>query len=429
MEPASPQQTRIGFLDVLRGVAILGILPVNIVYFALPSKAADQGVYARTGADAWATYVTDGLFSFRFISIFSFLFGVGIVILKQRCDARGTSHAILMLRRLSALIAFGMLHVVLLWNGDILLVYGVLGLVCFACVRWRPWLLTSLGVAIVMVPILLSGAAAWRTPAAPEDVTRRRPIRYEPDEAASAAAHGPLPGFIDALERMHPRFETAVYRDGTYVRQMIVRLVTWLEDLFFYVIVVLPRSLGLMLIGMACARAGWILRPVESRAAFRRAAAWGLMLGVPMQVFSSMELSYAAARSQYTGYTLIQLASLFMAAGYVGLVGLICARDAGPPPWTRPLAALGRTAFSNYILQSILCTALFYSWGLGLFGLLDRAQLWLVVAGVWVVQLLVTSIYLRRFNTGPLEAVWRRLTYGRGTAIAAATRSPAGGSA
>ncbi|RJP36651.1 MAG: DUF418 domain-containing protein [Phycisphaerales bacterium] len=416
MEQATPPHRRIPFLDVLRGVAMLGILPVNVPYFALPVAVADKGVDELRGGAALAAVVTDSLFSFRFITLFSFLFGVGVLLLKQRCDARGVSHAAVMVRRLGALALFGALHIVLLWSGDILLIYAVLGFVFFACVRWRVVTLGCAGALLVMIPILLTAAlAAW--PSWPTDgiASASGDMSEETVAKMTAAAHAPMNEFLHAVSsgELHPSFETAVYRDGTFTRQVIVRVATWLADLKFYGVIVVPRVAGLMLLGMACAKPGWVLRPVESRRAFRRAAAWGLGAGVPLQALCWLYLPDSETRLQYFGYTLLQIASLFMAAGYLGLVGMICARASGPPAWTRPLSAVGRTAFSNYILQSLMCTALFYSWGLGLFGRFDRASLWGVVAGVWAFQLAVSSVYARHFNMGPLETVWRRLTYGR----------------
>ncbi|MFQ5655594.1 MAG: DUF418 domain-containing protein, partial [Planctomycetota bacterium] len=403
------------FLDVLRGFALLGILPVNIPYFALAVTDAEGGGAIRSLWDRIVAEGTDALFTYRFLSIFSLLFGVGIVILRRRCEARGAPFGRVIVRRLLALLLFGALHVLLLWYGDILVLYAIAGLVLFVCSAWRASTLQATGVVLVVVPILLVLALA-AVPGLAELIDTADPdLSEEAVQKMAAASSGPIDDFVGALPEFHPAFESAVYRDGTFARQIALRLVTWLGAMIFAFLVISPRVAGLFLIGMAFAKSGWILRPAENRGRSVALAGWGLGAGIPLQVLATWVAfgEDAPARAELVREAILQGASLCTMAGYIGLLGLACARPS-PRRWTAPLEAIGRTAFSNYILQSILCTALFYSWGFGLFGSFSRAPLLGVVIGVWALQLSISPLWLRRHRSGPLEMIWRRMTYGRG---------------
>ncbi|MFQ5503623.1 MAG: DUF418 domain-containing protein [Planctomycetota bacterium] len=405
---------RYRYLDVLRGVAVFGILPVNIAFFGLPAAEAQDGPDAGGFLECLVEHGTEALCHYRFLSIFAFLFGIGIVIIRERCASRGLPFGEVMVRRLIALLTFGALHVLLLWYGDILFFYALAGLVLFSCSGCKPRTLWTAGAILVLLPILLFGVAV----AAPELVVAAGAEHVGVCEEAlreemTGAATGSTEQFLAALPERHPAFETAVFRDGSFARQIVLRLVMWGMHLALLGLFLGSWIAGLMLIGMASAKSRWILRPEQHRGRFLRLTRWGLGVGLPLQCSGTWLRLQAelSARMELLGELFRFSASLGIAAAYVGLLGLLCARRQ-LPAWTTRVAAVGRTALSNYILQSLLCTILFYPWGFGLFGSLDRRALLGVVIAVWILELAITSLWLGFFHTGPLEGLWRWMTYG-----------------
>ena len=172
------------------------------------------------------------------------------------------------------------------------------------------------------------------------------------------------------------------------------------------------RAGGLMLIGMALHK--WKLFDAQrSPVLYRSMVLVALLVGIPIVLLGVQGNIAAAWDAGYTGFLGWQYnywGSVLVGLGWIGLVMLVCRRQAGRR-WTRPLAAVGRTALSNYLLQSLLCTTLFYGHGLGLYGRVERTGQVAIVLAVWVVQLIVSTLWLRRFRFGPAEWLWRSLTY------------------
>ncbi len=403
---------RVRFLDVLRGVALCGIFPVNIAYFALLTQLVDSYGVSLPLADRVAREVTEGFFTFRFVTLFSFLFGVGIVLLMRKCERDRVSEGKVLFQRFFALLAFGAMHVLLLWYGDILIYYAVLGIlvVGIGVPYFSPrGQMVLAAIAFLFPVLLLAGPLLIFSNEGIESVLFAEP---EGDPAAErAAALGASGEFTTSLFRLHPEFEAAVYREGSYGRQMVLRVFTWIFAGFVGVLILLPRALGMFCFGIASAQHGWILDPDRYRSAFLWCCVIGAAVGLPLQgVATWLWLGDASGKAVLAGVTLQYLASLGMSAAYLGAVGLLCARET-IPRWLRPFEAMGRMAFTQYILQSILATGFFYAWGFAKFGQLGFAELSVVVLGVWGVGLFTSTLWLRKFRQGPLEALWRRLTY------------------
>lgn len=407
---------RVRYLDVLRGIALLGILPANLPSFGLPVTTAGDAHYASGGtAGVVAFHVTRFFFDYKFITIFSLLFGAGIMILRGRAEAAGRSFPRVILRRLGALWLFGVAHAVLFWFGDVLAYYALTGLVLCWASSWSPDALRRAGITLVLVPVLFMAALVPVLHLVQNDPA----VRPFLDEIKAAGGDGFVAGsttgsweeFFRSLEHWGPAFETEVMGQGSFLRITVVRTATWVFGVFAWGFYFAWRIAGLFLLGMAWVKSGWFVRPAGHLDAFRRMIVVGLAAGIPLQIVSSaLELAdlppagaMLAELAQYTG-------SLGLAAAYAGIVAWIVVRH-GTARWLVPFEAIGRTAFSNYILQTVLCTTLFLSYGFAMFGRLDRAQLWIVVAGVWSVQLLVSPWWVARFRYGPLEWVWRAATY------------------
>lgn len=384
---------RIDSLDVLRGFALLGILTMNISVFALPGAAYfNPTIYADfSGLNRLVWLAQHYLAELKFMAIFSMLFGAGIVLGSDRARERGYSHTGTHYRRMFWLIVFGIAHGYLLWIGDILYWYGMCGLVAYWFKGLSPRWLIVLGLALIgatALVLLAGGLTIDQWPKA--------------DLAATVADMNPPESVLAA--------EIADYR-GDWLTQMRQRVPETLEmQTSVFLFWALGRVLGLMLLGMALFKLG-IFSAKRSTRFYLGCVAIALFVGMPTVaagVRYNEWIGWAAPEFFFLGSLYNYWGSLAVALGWVGVIMLLCRHGASI---TRPLAAVGRTAFSNYILQTLICTTLFYGHGFGLFGSLERAELFGVVLAVWAFQLVAAPWWLSRFRFGPLEWLWRSLVY------------------
>lgn len=389
---------RIASLDVLRGFALLGILVMNVQVFSMPAAAYENptawGDLAGVNLGVWV--VSEVLFSQKFLTLFSLLFGAGVCLFADRIEARGGRPAVWHYRRMGWLLAFGLAHAYLLWFGDILVPYAVCGCLVYLLRRRAPRTLVVVGFVSLMVTsllIVLIGAALL-IPGVPEEAISEIERDWTPDASE-----------LDA--------EIAAY--GGWTEQQPLRteqaLAVHLGMLPFFVIWFCG---GLMLIGMALYKWG-VLSAAKDDRFYRRLAAIGLLTGMPLVVLGvwwNFSGGWAWQRSMFFGALFNTWGCIPVALGYLGLVMLAVRRDFLPGLQAR-LAAVGRMAFTNYLLQTVLCTTIFYGHGLGLFASVERYQQLLIVFAVWALQLWLSPIWLRRYSYGPLEWLWRTLTYGR----------------
>jgi uncharacterized protein len=389
---------RIRALDAIRGLAVLGILPLNVWAYSMPVAAYMNPTLwgGLSGADYWAWLATHVLFDRKFMALFSMLFGAGVLVFLERAERRGAPLARLHYRRMFWLAVFGAAHAYLLWFGDILFSYAVCGLLLYPLRRLAPRRLLGLGLAVMAVASLLWLAGGLS-------------MRYWPEErvAEFEAANWRPP-----RERLEA--EAAGYRGG-WVAQMEFRAATALTiQTTFLLIYELWRAGGLMLIGMALYKWGF-LSGAFSTPFYAGWTLAGMAVGVPVVLWGVEQNflhEWGVRYSFFFGRQWNYWASVPMAVAWAAAV--LLALRAPALGWLMArLEAVGRTAFSNYILQTALMTTLFYGHGFGLYGRLGRAEMLGVVAAVWVVQLLVSLLWLRRFRFGPLEWAWRSFTYGR----------------
>ncbi|MCY3745851.1 MAG: DUF418 domain-containing protein [Acidobacteria bacterium] len=390
---------RIASLDVLRGFALLGILVMNIQLFAMPATAYQNptafGDLTGINLGVWA--FAHVFFSQKFLTLFSMLFGAGVCLFADRIEARGGRPAGWHCRRMGWLLAFGLAHAYLFWAGDILVTYAICGFLVYLLRRRRPRTLLVAGLAsLTATSLLLVAAGSALT------------LPEIPDEAISEVERGWKP---DASEL---EAEVAAYRGG-WSEQQPVRaaeaLGIHLGLLPFFAIWFCG---GLMLIGIALYKWG-VLSAAKDDRFYRRLASIGLLAGLPLVAFGmwwNFAGDWAWQRSMFFGTLFNSWGCIPVALGYLGLVMLAVRRGFLPGLQAR-LAAVGRMAFTNYLLQTVLCTSIFYGHGLGLFASVERYQQLLIVFAVWALQLWLSPIWLRRYSYGPLEWLSRTLTYGR----------------
>ena len=398
---------RIAAIDVLRGFAVLGILAMNVQSYSMIESAylnpAANDRLSGAGFPAWL--LTHIFFDTKFMSIFSMLFGAGMALMSERAASRGASATGVHYRRQFWLLVLGLAHAHLIWYGDILVPYALCGFLLYSLRNLKPRKLIVAGFAMTAVTPLFFLFTASTIP-------------YWPPEASGPMQAGWAPAAAEV------EAEIAVYRSG-WLGQMSERVPDALElETSVFLLIFLWRSGGLMLVGMGLFKLG-VLSARRSPAFYRRLATLGLGLGLPIVVAGvifNTRHDFAFEHSMFQGSVFNYVGSLGVFLGYLALV-MLAVQSGWLPGLQRRLQAAGRMAFTNYISQSVICTLIFYGHGLGLFERVDRlGQLGIVVA-IWILQLLWSPWWLARFRFGPLEWLWRSLTYMKFQPMA--VRSPA----
>ncbi|MGC6399153.1 DUF418 domain-containing protein [Sphingomonas sp. FW199] len=386
-------------LDAVRGVAVMGILLMNIVAFSMP-QAAYFNPYAYGGTDPvnLGVYLVNFvLFDGKMRGLFSFLFGASMLLIAKRAAETGGSAARTHYLRMAWLFAFGMAHLLLIWWGDILNHYALIGCIAFLMryfsVRKLIWGGVGLLVVQLLVVLLLLGfaAAATQPDAAPELAKAAGELRL---------GFGiPLPNEIaDAL---------ALHR-GSYAGLVAYRFDKFLFSPIGGLLQFGWETLAYMMFGMAAFKSG-LLTGEWSASRLRRTALIGFGIGLPAYV----GIAYIMVHYDFGMVPVIGASNVLtvpfrplMILGWACVIVDMTSRDG---PLTRRLAATGRMAFTNYLMTSIVMTTLFYGYGFGLFGYLNRWQIYIPVLGMWAAMLIWSPLWLSRYRFGPFEWAWRSL--------------------
>jgi uncharacterized protein len=396
------EQRRIKSLDVMRGFAVLGILAVNAIYFSAPWQTGIDPTLPPLAVDEntlWSWFVMHVFFEFKCITLFSMLFGVSIYLVGgERSDA---ARGALLRRRLFWLLIFGLIHALLIWYGDILVTYAITGFVVLLVRSWSARTLMTVGVILYVLSLLGQGFMALLYGIMPAEK-----IGMIHEEMTAVFSVSP-----EDLARMKAAYQ------GNIGAGLQENLNTWLTFITNAVFGLTLRTAAVMMIGLSLFKWGFLSGNAPNWL-------YGLMLalcGVSLALIAwqawlnwqaEFDLIHITARGQFANTAL----SIFVSIGYASLFILLV--KGGLRFITEPLAAVGRMAFTNYISQSLIMSTLFWGGrGFGLWGEVDRPTLWVIVLGVWVLQLIWSPLWLSRFQMGPLEWVWRRLSYGRPVAL------------
>lgn len=386
---------RIVSIDLLRGVAIAGILIMNIQSFSMPTAAyLNPTAYGDLeGLNRWVWIFSHLVASNKFMSIFSMLFGAGVLIFINNAAARGKNTAALHFRRMAWLLLFGILHAYLLWPGDILVCYALCGMLGWFFRNLKPAALLRVGLIIFLVPMALGTMWALTLPYWPAEALASMKETWNPESGSILLELDTMRG--GWLEQMKSRVPHAIEMQST----VFLVETAW-------------RVVSMMLLGMFLMKRE-ILSAGRSREFYIRMSIIGLGLGYLLSaagVWMNFHRGWTLEYSMFIGGQFNYLGSMAVALGYTGLVMLI-SKSGHFKKMVKAVSGVGRTAFTNYIFQTLVCTLIFYGHGLGLFGSVERKYQLLIVVGVWIVQLILTTLWLRRFKQGPLEWLWRRLTY------------------
>jgi uncharacterized protein len=398
-----PAQGRIATLDVLRGFALFGILTVNMLGFSWP---VEMMMLRADFWDAPADVIADGAIQFlaegKFYPLFAFLFGLGAALQMERAESLGAKFTGRFCRRLLVLLGFGLAHALLLWEGDILVWYALCG---FLLLPFRPrqpktvliWAFICLllpALFILMIWVLLVGLSLI-----PEFAKSIQEALTQEPEA-----------YTWQLEE-----SIRIFAQGSYAEIFAERfsnlLYMWMVGLFY-----VPTFFAMFLVGLYVGKRRLLQNFVANAGRIRQVLLWGLIIGVPANLFYAAGMAITDMTDARFVWLLCHAVMIVggpaLSLAYAAAVVLLLQSEF----WQRGLhciATTGRMALSNYLLQSLICTTIFYSYGLGLFGSVGRATGLGLAILIYVVQVGISVWWLQRFQFGPMEWLWRTLTYGK----------------
>ena len=405
-------------LDTLRGVAVLGILAMNIYAFAMPFPA--YGNPLLMGGTEWYNlgtwFFTHLFFDLKFMALFSMLFGAGIIVMSDRSKKSGTNFRQLHYRRQRWLLLFGALHGYLLWSGDILFHYAltamlVVGLrnrspraLILIALLLMPVALITLSSAATILGDLRDEAASVAVLEASGEVLSEEEVRARDQWDDARASVMPTEADLAAEVAAHQGSYTEIARHRAPD--------TFANQTDGYLAFMLWRVAGLMLIGMALMKLG-IISGQRNPDFYRRMLITGYGIGLPLVALGAV-MQYRASWDAFyvfrIGMAPNYVGSVFVALGHVAAVILVVKSGMFAGLMTR-FTAVGRMAFTNYLMHSLVMTTVFYGYGFGLFGQVERfAQMGFVVV-MLAVQLWLSPLWLRHYRFGPAEWLWRSLTY------------------
>lgn len=382
-----PRSERIVMWDVLRGVAVLGVLLANMPWMSFAHMVAMDGQdfvgYDPTPLDAAAFWFVRVVADTKFITIFSMLFGAGLGLAAVKTEERGGSSAGFQVRRMAALFVFGMLHGCVVWFGDILGHYALVGCVALPFRRLQAKTLFAIGASFV---VLGFGIYFVALPLSMEFTSEAEVV-----EKTAAAAE--------------------VFASGDFTRMLAARTPLYLTGL----VVTLPfwgaRTLGLFLLGMALVKSGVLRDPTSHRRVYDAMLRYGLLLGIVAQA------SWVATSGDHTDTRAVlvttaasYLTALGLSPAYLAIVFRWC--ESGVlPGLRRRLAAVGQMAFTCYISHSVI-TGLVFNYG-GQYDRWGRFEGLLLTFAIFAFQIWSSPLWLAHFRFGPLEWLWRSFTYAR----------------
>ena len=366
-------------LDFIRGVAILGILLLNISAFGLPKAAyLNPAWYGNiTLSDAWTWALLDLFAQVKFLTLFALLFGAGLQMLLPRGKRWIQS-------RLTLLVLLGFIHGLLFWDGDILLAYGLIGLICWRLIRDAPSvkslfntgvLLYLVGVGVLLLLGVISGSETSRA--------------WTPDASALLyEKYWKVNGGMEAISNRVDMMSNSLLALGAQYGWQLA---------------------GMMLLGAALMRSGW-LKGQYSLQHYRRTGVLLVIIGMAINlpaIIAQWNLDWAYRWCAFLLQAPRELGAPLQTIGYAALMFGFWPQ-LNRLKWVIAVACVGRMALTNYLLQTLICTTLFYQFGL--FMKFDRLELQYFVIPVWVINLLFSVIWLRYYRQGPVEWLWRQLT-------------------
>ncbi len=388
---------RIEVLDVLRGLAVCGILIGNMQWFSgygmMPPALVAQTPYADRVINFLVHFFVEG----KFYSIFSFLFGFGFALQISRAQERGDLNASLFKRRLFWLLVIGLLHAYLLWAGDILSIYAVMGFLLLLFRKKSDGALLKWALIMMAVPILTYLLLYVLF------------VAFAPPTAGAMLEAGRSDFWHEAVRKVQQSGYGQIISDFNlnYIVGRYMSLIFEMRP---------PKILAMFLLGFYAYRRGFFQNLSKHQTFIRRVLVYGLVLGlvgnIAFAALAGKEAVLPPTPAGIVGVVSYAFGVPALALFYIALVATLWQRAA----WRRALALLapvGRMALTNYLLQTVICVLIFYGYGFGQFGRVGATTATLVALGIFLFQVLVSTLWLKYFTYGPMEWIWRQLTYGR----------------
>ncbi|MBN2727770.1 MAG: DUF418 domain-containing protein [Bacteroidales bacterium] len=382
---ASPtlNKDRIFSIDAARGFALLGILLVNILGFNA-SFFNFGGFYSSISDESQMKFyqIFISLTADKFIFLFSFLFGYGIFLQFEKFRKNEVNFNGFFSRRMLVLAIFGFLHVLLLWAGDILISYAIAGFIILALRKLHGrWQILIALIFYFFIGIWLT-AGTWIT----------------------------LPNAMSSTCTQCLEQAKVIYREGNYFDCLILRLQEYFAfrniNIFYY----LPKIIGIALMGFVASK-NKLHKSIE-KYKIRWSLIWTLISGAGVFIYFNYEkiVNFDSPFANAVYMCAYEFMNIFVASSYLLFI-LIIASFKFPQILLKPLANMGRMSLTNYLMQSLIMAFLFQGWGLGLYGQTQISSVILLAIGIFVLQLIINSIWFRFYNQGPLEKIWRKLSY------------------
>lgn len=420
------EPNRILTIDVVRGVALLGIFAMNIMTFAMPFAAyMNPTAYEPVpfeGVNRWTYFVVHVIFDMKMMTLFSMLFGVGVLIYAEKVERGAELSKVrwLWFKRMFFLLCIGMVHAYFIWEGDILVSYAVSGMVLLWWMRRLPgWAMVLIAVPFTVLPQLMWSMQGivyhflLVSDSPPEWLAEALQLNDPEAHAELMEELGPLQEAFAPTPEQTAELE-ATYR-GDYMTLFPHRAKMSFEmQAFMIPLFMMWRATAMMLIGAALYK--WRVITGERTAAFyAKFTVINYLVGAALITGGMLyndSIDFSPGLLIAFGIPFNSFGSIPMAMGHMGLIILVV-RALPTALIVRSLASVGRMALTNYLCQSVIGAVIFYGWGFGYYGTFNRLEQEMVVLAVWIAQLVWSPIWLSRYRFGPVEWLWRSLTYGK----------------
>ncbi|MEB2628983.1 DUF418 domain-containing protein [Peribacillus frigoritolerans] len=378
------ESKRIVSIDILRGLAILGIFLVNMPSFHSPLLYIDGAKRWAGGWDGILYRFSDIVAQASFYPLFAFLFGFGAIILAVRSEEKGISFPLLYMKRLSFLLILGCIHAFFIWHGDILINYAVFGFALLFFYKMKGRNLILLGSVCYVLPFAILGSLFL------------------------------IMGIFDS-EGMAITTDSAmmkqsleVYQSGTFTELMSQRALDWyMVNNPFNAIILFLSIFPFFLMGAGVAKQGFLQNPTQYKRKLKAISIVSLLLGMSIKM-----LPYVTVYHFGTIFVQDYLGGPLLTIFYITAITILAER-AGASRLLHPFSYIGRMSMSNYLFQSMVCTGIFYSYGLGLYGSVSYTTGFVFLIALFCLQILLSLLWMGLYKYGPVEYIWRFFTYGK----------------
>lgn len=377
------EKERIISIDVMRGFALLGIFVVNMLFFHGPYIYVNPYDWYQTPGDQEAYKWIDIFVQGSVYPLFAMLFGYGLAMQFMKSEAKGTSFTRLAVRRLLILLGIGCIHAFLVWSGDILITYALAGLCLIVVMKLKPLWLILIGVLLFLIPNgLFSGLLYIITKAAPDEA-----VLYTGMQEVEASI--------------------VAYSQGSWLDVFVQRFNDWIymQGYGLSIVLIICTILPFLMIGAAAAKLKLIERARELK------LFWIITIIVAMAAGTAIKwLPFTYGDNLFTMTVQDTFGGPLQAIAYGGFLALICTIPI-VGKLLSPIAKAGRMSMTVYLMQSLIATTVFYGYGLGLYGKIDVATGTWMAVGIYVIQIIFAELWFTKFKQGPVESLWRKLTY------------------